>query len=104
MVLVREVIELPIHFLNCHTLVFHLPNPSIKMTKPKRLNSTGPQPSGLPLKALILSALHIYQPRHVVASISNSVGKQVLAVDLPHRVELNKVELMDEEIFALNAM
>ena len=100
MVLVREFIELPIHFLNCNTLLLHFSNPSIKMTKPK----TWPQPSGLPLKALILSALHIYQPRHVVASISNSVGKQVLAVDLPHRVELNKVELMDEEIFALNAM
>ena len=99
-VLVREFIELPIHFLNCHTLVFNLPNPSIKMTKPK----TWHQPSGLPLKALILSILHIYQPRHVVASISNSVGKQVLAVDLPRRIKLNKVELMDEEIFALNAM
>ena len=74
------------------------------MTKQKRLESTGPQPNGLPLKALILSALHIYQPRHVFASISDSVGEQVLAVDLPHRVELNKVELMDEEILALNAM
>ena len=74
------------------------------MTKPKTPETTGPQPSGLPLKALILSTLHIYQPRHVVASISDSVGEQVLAVDLPHRVELNKVELMDEEILALNAM
>ena len=100
MVLVREVIDLPIHFLNCHTLAFHLPNPSIKMTKPK----TWPQPSGLPLKALILSILHIYQHRQVFLSISNSIGKQVLAVDLPHRIELNKVELMDEKIFTLNTM
>ena len=104
MVLVSEVIDLPIHFLNCHTLVFHLPNPSIKMTKPKTPETTGPQPSGLSLKALILSALHIYQPRQVFLSISNSIGKQVLAMDLPHRIELNKVELMDEKIFTLNAM
>ena len=74
------------------------------MTKPKTPEAAGPQPSKLPLKALILPTLHIYQPRHVFASISNSIGKQVLAMDLPHRIELNKVELMDEKIFTLNAM